>query len=207
MTLRKPAKKTPRAKEKARAPAKKTPLRKAPPIAKTIQEVARELDQRHARRPMALFQILGKVVELGAVALVMAIRTPEQAIRAAGGSLLDAMNGHVCGPDCRQHFPDGTPEERKAKWEERLAAYDKRVRNARPSGWKPCARCLELGPDGVRACTHGEIEDTRCRAVHGMVLGFGLETSSRCIHTAGHAGAHQDERWRDNKPGAVSWWS
>lgn len=73
--------------------------------------------------------------------LLLVMLTPEEDIEAAGGDVVEAINGHRCGPDC-WHACDGTggsPAERQAWWDGRMRKYreDKKAREAlRKGDWR-----------------------------------------------------------------------
>ena len=190
-----PAKKA--AKPRKRAAAKK---RASTGHVKRISDIGREMDQRRKGRRIGVLEAIGKMAEFVGAAIAIALVTPEEAVRAAGGSTIEAMWGHKCGPDC-WHAPDGTAEEKQAWWDKRLADFD--------------ARLLRRQDGSVRtdACAQASAEASRCQAMHqttpevqqGIKVPHGIPT--QCVHSTGHKGAHQNAAWRDGKPGGVSWWS
>lgn len=135
-----PAKPKP-AQKPRKAPAPKMPLPRrvevnkrpqAPRNATPISAAGRELDARRKGRPVGMLEALGKLAEFVGGAILLAVHTPESAVRAAGGNFIEAMGGHKCGPEC-WHAPHGTPEERKAWWDKTLADFDARRHTSRCS--------------------------------------------------------------------------
>lgn len=161
-----------------------------------------EFERRRAR-PVGLLEAFAKVATFLGATFVRALFTPDEAVRAAGGDLIEAMGGHACGPEC-WHAPEGSVAEKQAWWDKRIADFDAKVAaraSRRPAGWKPCAACLDSGPDAVSTCSHGKME-MRCEAYNGMT-----RCVRTCIDGVPHAGAHQDDKWATGAHGAVSWWS
>lgn len=197
MSTKKTSPKASPKKKAAKPPAPKLPRA----VAANKRDFAKRLAEfeRRRARPMSMLEAFAKVATFLGAAIVHAITTPDEAVRAAGGDLVEAMGGHRCGPDC-WHAPEGTAAEKQAWWDKRLADFDARV--ARTEGTVRTA-----------AGAQASAEASRCQAMHqttpevqqGIKMPHGIPT--QCVHSTGHKGAHQNAAWRDGKPGGVSWWS
>jgi hypothetical protein len=128
-------------------------------------------------------QLLGKLVDMFAAGVVLAVLTPEEDVRAAGGNLFAAMSGHKCGPDC-PHAVGTTPAERQAWWDKRLMEYDERqAALARQT----IAPWLQPPPVAVRC-------GAKC-------------DGKQCCFQAGHALPHRDTPDTSMPQGGRAWWT
>src|SRR5262249_21750533 len=114
-----------------------------------LEALGRAADQEFRRRNVGPLGILGKVLDMAICTTLVAITTPEEAIRAAGGDRFEAMRGHHCGPDC-YHAVGKTPEEKQAWWNKRIQDYEADLaRRAHPPALVP--RCPSVC-DGKQCC-------------------------------------------------------
>lgn len=68
-----------------------------------------------------LRKLVSGVTQVGGTLLLVAL-TPEEDIEAAGGDIIEAANGHRCGPKC-WHAVGKTAAERQAWWDAKMTDY------------------------------------------------------------------------------------
>lgn len=140
--------------------------------------------------------MLGKLMNMFAASIVIAVTTTDDDVRAAGGDFIEAMVGHRCGPKC-WHAQGETDAEREAWWAERLREYDD----------KKAARAMKNLADVMPPATAAPAEPQRCAAKTKTCFPPAPPTFVRCCLPEHHAGPHCDKPGRPIPPGAVAWWT